>query len=84
VFKAFAPRKLNYELLGNAAPHLHWHLFPRHADDPRPIGPVWEDAAFVRSMNSGELADAAHVARLKERLLPHLDETGLTIEQRYA
>src|SRR5262245_61996772 len=23
------PRKLNYELLGNQVPHLHWHLFPR-------------------------------------------------------
>src|SRR5947209_10713444 len=21
------PRKLNYELLGNQVPHLHWHLF---------------------------------------------------------
>jgi diadenosine tetraphosphate (Ap4A) HIT family hydrolase len=84
VFTAFAPRKLNYELLGNAAPHVHWHVFPRHDGDPKPGGPVWEDADFVRTMNSGELADAAHVARLKDRLLPHLDETGLTIEQRYA
>src|ERR1700730_6799228 len=26
VFEAFEPNKLNYELLGNGAPHLHWHL----------------------------------------------------------
>src|ERR1700761_4399876 len=25
----FRPHKLNYELLGNQVPHLHWHLFPR-------------------------------------------------------
>ena len=31
---AFRPHKLNYELLGNQVPHLHWHLFPRYADDP--------------------------------------------------
>jgi diadenosine tetraphosphate (Ap4A) HIT family hydrolase len=39
---AFSPRKLNYELLGNADAHMHWHLFPRHADDPNPTNPVWE------------------------------------------
>lgn len=33
------PVKLNYEVLGNAAPHLHTHLVPRYADDPRPGWP---------------------------------------------
>src|SRR5438874_5017089 len=23
--RAFRPRKMNYELLGNQVPHLHWH-----------------------------------------------------------
>ncbi len=41
---AFQPRKLNYELLGNAVPHLHWHVFPRYPDDPDPLRPVWERA----------------------------------------
>jgi diadenosine tetraphosphate (Ap4A) HIT family hydrolase len=35
------PRKLNYELLGNQVPHLHWHLFPRSAADPDALRPVW-------------------------------------------
>jgi diadenosine tetraphosphate (Ap4A) HIT family hydrolase len=34
-----APVKLNYEVLGNSAPHLHTHLIPRYADDPRPGWP---------------------------------------------
>src|ERR687888_2776763 len=38
---AFRPRKLNYELLGNQVPHLHWHLFPRYMDDPDALQPVW-------------------------------------------
>ena len=33
---AFAPIKLNYDLLGNSVPHLHTHIVPRYADDPRP------------------------------------------------
>jgi len=37
----FRPHKLNYELLGNVVPHLHWHLFPRSADDPEKLRPVW-------------------------------------------
>src|SRR5215471_10818480 len=40
--RAFSPRKMNYELLGNTVAHLHWHLFPRYADDPNPRRPVWE------------------------------------------
>jgi diadenosine tetraphosphate (Ap4A) HIT family hydrolase len=50
VCRVFAPRKLNYELLGNADAHMHWHLFPRHADDPNPTNPVWEiDPALTRA-----------------------------------
>jgi diadenosine tetraphosphate (Ap4A) HIT family hydrolase len=37
----FAPHKLNYELLGNQVPHLHWHVFPRSAADPDRLAPVW-------------------------------------------
>jgi diadenosine tetraphosphate (Ap4A) HIT family hydrolase len=33
------PVKLNYDLLGNSLPHLHMHLVPRYADDPRPGWP---------------------------------------------
>jgi diadenosine tetraphosphate (Ap4A) HIT family hydrolase len=36
----FKADKINYELLGNMVPHMHWHLVPRHHTDrlwPRPI-----------------------------------------------
>jgi diadenosine tetraphosphate (Ap4A) HIT family hydrolase len=38
---AFQPIKMNYELLGNQVPHLHWHLFPRYKYDPEKLKPVW-------------------------------------------
>jgi diadenosine tetraphosphate (Ap4A) HIT family hydrolase len=41
VFNVFKPEKMNYELLGNGVPHLHWHLFPRVAGDTPKRGPVW-------------------------------------------
>ncbi len=28
--------KINYEIHGNTAPHLHIHLYPRYMDDPFP------------------------------------------------
>jgi diadenosine tetraphosphate (Ap4A) HIT family hydrolase len=37
----FEARKINYELLGNQLPHLHWHLIPRLATDPAPLEPAW-------------------------------------------
>ena len=33
------PVKMNYDLLGNSVPHLHTHVVPRYADDPKPGWP---------------------------------------------
>jgi diadenosine tetraphosphate (Ap4A) HIT family hydrolase len=44
------PIKMNYEIHGNTIPHLHLHLFPRHADDPFVGGPIDpRRASFRRS-----------------------------------
>ncbi|MBL8963670.1 MAG: HIT family protein [Phycisphaeraceae bacterium] len=37
----FGPVRINYECLGNQVAHVHWHVIPRHADDPQPSQPVW-------------------------------------------
>ncbi len=37
--RVFEPVKMNYDILGNSVPHLHVHLVPRYADDPRPEWP---------------------------------------------
>lgn len=49
VFRAFQPVKLNYELLGNTDVHMHWHLIPRYASDPLPLGPAWRIDPEIRN-----------------------------------
>lgn len=39
----FQPDKINYELLGNMVPHMHWHLVPRFATDPLWPRPIWSE-----------------------------------------
>jgi diadenosine tetraphosphate (Ap4A) HIT family hydrolase len=42
VARALLPVKMNYELLGNQVPHMHWHLIPRFPDDGLYPKPIWE------------------------------------------
>ncbi len=71
VFECFQPIKLNYELLGNSEPHLHWHLFPRHANDPVPSSPVWIVDKSIRYAPSAR-PDEDTINRLKKDLLKQL------------
>ena len=43
LFAAFQPAKINYELLGNMVPHMHWHLVPRFTSDPLWPRPIWSE-----------------------------------------
>jgi diadenosine tetraphosphate (Ap4A) HIT family hydrolase len=43
LFKTFAPAKINYELLGNMVPHIHWHIVPRFASDALWPRPIWAE-----------------------------------------
>lgn len=36
-----APDKINVASLGNAVPHLHWHVIPRFHDDRHFPGAIW-------------------------------------------
>jgi diadenosine tetraphosphate (Ap4A) HIT family hydrolase len=73
---AFAPHKLNYELLGNQVPHLHWHLFPRSRHDADTLKPVWlaldraeRDPAERQRLQTGPLGRLETAERLRQELL---------------
>ena len=58
--------KMNYELLGNVLPHIHWHLVPRRADDPIPRRPVWMHEHESRPLSPAERH--ARIAAIRARL----------------
>jgi diadenosine tetraphosphate (Ap4A) HIT family hydrolase len=64
--EAFAARKINYALLGNQLPHVHWHVIPRLADDPAPASPVWAHAHAPRAPSASERAE--RIAIIRQRL----------------
>ena len=71
----FQPDKLNYELLGNQVPHLHWHLFPRCRQDADSLRPVWlaldraeRDENERRRLQTGPLTRSATAAALRAKL----------------
>ena len=42
IYDAYNPHKMNYELLGNVVPHMHWHIIPRRKSDPIELHwPIW-------------------------------------------
>jgi diadenosine tetraphosphate (Ap4A) HIT family hydrolase len=75
IHSSFRPHKLNYELLGNQVPHLHWHLFPRAQSDPDTLRPVWlaldqaeRDEAERRRLLAEEFDRPTAVKRLRDTL----------------
>ena len=43
IYELFSPAKINYELLGNMVPHIHWHIVPRFASEPFWPRPIWAE-----------------------------------------
>ncbi len=75
VFNAFKPNKMNYELLGNADTHIHWHLFPRFDGDTPQKGPVW----WVGKDKMYDDSNKATEKELEEMILKVRQELSLLI-----
>jgi diadenosine tetraphosphate (Ap4A) HIT family hydrolase len=64
-----APDKINLASLGNAVPHLHWHVIPRWSDDAHFPKPVWANAERARKPRSAA-KPGLYSAHLQELLGP--------------
>lgn len=64
--EAVAAVKINYALLGNQLPHVHWHVIPRLAGDPAPRETVWSRPHPSRVLSPQERG--ALIARIQARL----------------
>jgi len=67
--QAFGAVKMNFELLGNAVPHLHCHIKPRYYGDPAPGKPIHPDAHTL-------LLDAQAYAQRVDLIRRALREAG--------
>lgn len=63
LFTLFRPEKINYELLGNMVPHIHWHLVPRHAAGPLWPRPIWAEAHAELLLSSEEYRERIGLIR---------------------
>ena len=54
LFSLYAPAKINYELLGNMVPHIHWHIVPRFAAEPLWPRPIWAEPHDELFLSSAE------------------------------
>lgn len=70
------PHKLNYEMLGNQVPHLHWHVFPRFKSDPDALKAVWlaldaaeRDAEVRRRYETGPRDRPTTAKELRQQLV---------------
>jgi diadenosine tetraphosphate (Ap4A) HIT family hydrolase len=78
----FAPHKLNYELLGNQVPHLHWHLFPRYPDDPDMLKPVW--LALDRADTDAGMREQLHGSHDRRELIALIQRHLQTLDASHA
>ena len=60
----FSPHKINLASLGNAVPHLHWHVIARFRDDRHFPDSVWSTPRRAPRAAGDTVSDAALAARL--------------------
>ncbi|MEA9604480.1 MULTISPECIES: HIT family protein [unclassified Polynucleobacter] len=56
------PDKINLAALGNAVPHIHWHVIPRYVDDAFFPGSIWS----VKTQQTSNVILAARRQRALE------------------
>lgn len=70
ITRAFSPRRLNYECLGNVVAHVHWHIIPRYDEplDPEPGATVWIRPEGERDCGVSDADRLVYIQRLRDRI----------------
>lgn len=78
--RVFSPCHLNYQLLGNAVPHVHVHLVPRYLDDPAPERPLPFELKPVPADEFARQLEALQAADLSGPVIFPNNHHGLTAD----
>ncbi|MGA6972489.1 MAG: HIT family protein [Candidatus Binatus sp.] len=71
------PWKMNYECLGNAEPHVHWHLLPRFENDEMRRVPIWLRPEAERKVMLDDNDRRALIASIRSQLALRLPDARL-------
>lgn len=63
LYTVYAPAKINYELLGNMVPHIHWHIVPRFSSEPLWPRPIWAEQHQELSLSAAEYREQIEIIR---------------------
>lgn len=61
--RVYRPAKMNYELLGNMVPHMHWHLVPRFTADALWPRPIWSEPHEEKHLSREEYRETIEEIR---------------------
>lgn len=65
LYNLFKPDKINYELIGNMVPHIHWHVVPRFCGDPLWPRTVWAEPHEELQLTPAGYAERINLIRTK-------------------
>jgi diadenosine tetraphosphate (Ap4A) HIT family hydrolase len=63
LFIIYSPVKINYKLLGNMVPHIHWHIVPRFSSEPLWPRPIWVEQHKERYLSPDECLQQTETIR---------------------
>jgi diadenosine tetraphosphate (Ap4A) HIT family hydrolase len=63
LYTIYTPAKINYELLGNMVPHIHWHIVPRFTSEPLWPRPIWAEPHEQLSLSPDEYRQRIEIIR---------------------
>jgi diadenosine tetraphosphate (Ap4A) HIT family hydrolase len=67
LYTIYKPDKMNYELIGNMVPHIHWHIVPRFRTDP-----LWPRTVWAEPHDEKHLSERAYAETI-ERICTQLN-----------